>query len=109
MPSFFSNFTPLSQLIRSLRIRNERNRPGYVRSQSSDPVECLAEVMQSEISPRIFANSFSPLVLFKADCETEELVKGLHMVSLMKDTGLERDSPVSSVPFFFCLRMWRKK
>ena len=48
----FSTFTPLSQLIWLLRIRNERTRPEYVHSQSYDPVECLAEVMQSEIRPR---------------------------------------------------------
>ena len=93
MSSSFSYFTPLSQLIRSLRIRNERTRPGYVRSQSYDPVECVAEVMQSEICPRFFVNSFSPLYLFKADCEAEELVQGLHLVSFMKGTGLEKDSP----------------
>ena len=46
------NFTLLSQQIRSLRIRNERIKPGYVRSRSYDPVESLAEVMQSEIYPR---------------------------------------------------------
>ena len=48
--------------------------------------------------PSFFANSFSPLDLFKADCEAEESVQGLHLVSLMKDTGLEKDSPTSSVP-----------
>ena len=48
--------------------------------------------------PSYFANSFSPLDLFKADCQAEGLVQGLHLVSLMKDTGLEKDSPASSVP-----------
>ena len=84
MSSYFSSFTPLGQLIRSLRIRNERTRSGYVRSQSYDPVECLAKVVHREICPRFSANSFSPFDLFKADCEAEELVQGLHLVSLMK-------------------------
>ena len=35
-----------------LRIRNERTKPRYVCSRKYDPVECLAEVMQSEIYPR---------------------------------------------------------
>ena len=43
-------------------------------------------------------SSYSLLDLFKADREAEELVQGLHLVSLMKDTGLEQDSPASSVP-----------
>ena len=42
--------------------------------------------------PLFFANSFSPLDLFKADCEAEELVQELHLVSLMKDTALEKDT-----------------
>ena len=36
------NFTLLSQLIRSVRIRNERSKPGYVRRRSYDPVGRLA-------------------------------------------------------------------
>ena len=43
----------LGQLIQSFRIRNEWTRFGYVHSQSYDPVECLAEVMQSEIYPSL--------------------------------------------------------
>ena len=45
-----------------------------------------------------FANSFSPLDLFKADCEAEELVQGLHLICLMKDTGFKKDSAASGVP-----------
>ena len=48
--------------------------------------------------PSLFPNSFSPLDLSKADCEAEELVHGLYLISLVKDTGLEQDSPASSVP-----------
>ena len=47
--------------------------------------------------PSFFANSFGPLDHFKVDCEAKELTQGLHLVSLMKDTGLEKDSPASSV------------
>ena len=92
------NFTPLSQPIRSLRIRNEQTRPGYVCSQSYDPVECLAEVMQSESTLVFFANSFGPLDRFKVGCGAEESAQGLHLVSLMKDAGFEKDSPESTVP-----------
>ena len=99
MSSSFSNFTPLSQLIRSLRTRNERIRPTYVCSQRYDPVECLAKVMQSEICPRFLWTVSAPWISSKpTHCEAEELVQGLHLVSLMKDTGLEKDSPASSVP-----------
>ena len=48
--------------------------------------------------PSFFANNFGPLIHFKVDCEAEELAQGPHWVSLMKDTGLEKDSPASSVP-----------
>ena len=46
----------------------------------------------------VFVNSFSLLELFKADCEAEELVQGLHLFSLTKDTGLEKDFPASRAP-----------
>ena len=49
-----------------------------------------------------FVNSFSPLDLFKADFEAEELIQGLHLVSLVKDTGLEKDSPALSAPRVCC-------
>ena len=52
--------------------------------------------------PSFFANSFSPLDLFKADFEAAELIQGLHLVSLMKDTCLEKDSPGSSAPRVCC-------
>ena len=45
-----------------------------------------------------FANSFGTLDYFKVDCRAEELAQGLHLVVLMKDTGLEKDFPASSVP-----------
>ena len=48
--------------------------------------------------PSFFANSFGTLDYFKVDCKTEELAQGLHLVSLMMDTGLEKDSPASSAP-----------
>ena len=86
------------QVIRSLWIQTEQTRPGYLHSQSYDPVECLAEVMQSKIYPRFFANSFGPIVHFRVDCEAKELAQGLHLVSLMKHIDLEKDSPASSVP-----------
>ena len=54
--------------------------------------------MLSVIYPCFSANSFDPLDHFKIDCKAEELIQGLRLVSLMKDTGLEKDSPVSSVP-----------
>ena len=54
--------------------------------------------MQSELYPRFFANSFGTLDHFKVDCTAEELAQGLHLVILMNDTGLEKDSPASSVP-----------
>ena len=37
-----------------------------------------------------FANSFGALDHFKVDCKAEELAQGLHLVFLMKDTGLEK-------------------
>ena len=40
-----------------------------------------------------FANSFGRLDHFKVGCKAEEGAQGLHLVSLMKDTGLEKDSP----------------
>ena len=52
---------------------NEPNPGMYVGCRSYDPVECLAKVMQSEIYPRFFANSFGTLDHFKADCKAEEL------------------------------------
>ena len=45
----------------------------------------------------VFPYIFGPLDHFKVDCEAEELAQGLHLVSLMKDTGLEKDSPASGV------------
>ena len=48
--------------------------------------------------PSFFANSFGTLDHFKVDCKAEELAQGLHLVFLMKDTGLEKDSPASSEP-----------
>ena len=45
-----------------------------------------------------FANSFGTLDHFKVNCKAEELAQGLHLVFLMKDTGLEKDCPASSVP-----------
>ena len=48
--------------------------------------------------PSFFANSFGTLDHFKVDCKAEELAQGLHLVFLMKDAGLEKDSPASSVP-----------
>ena len=48
--------------------------------------------------PSFSANIFGPLDHSKIDCKAEELVQGLHLVSLMKDTGLEKDSPASSIP-----------
>ena len=63
MSSSFSKLHPLSQLILSLRIRNERTRRGYVLSQNYHLVECLAEVMQSEICPRFFSEQFQLLAI----------------------------------------------
>ena len=54
--------------------------------------------MQSKIYPRFFANSFDPLDHFKVDYKAEKLAQGLHLVSLMKDIGLEKVSPALSVP-----------
>ena len=48
--------------------------------------------------PSLFANSFGTLDHFKVDCKAEGLAQGPHLVFLMKDTGLENDSPASSVP-----------
>ena len=48
--------------------------------------------------PSFFANSFGPLDHFKIDSKAEELAQGLHLVSLMKDNCLEKDSLASSVP-----------
>ena len=96
MTSSFSELHPISQRIWSLRIQNERTRHGYVCSRSYDPAECLAEVMQSEIYPR-FYEQFRTLDHIKVDCRAEELAQGLLLVILMKDTGLEKDSP-SIVP-----------
>ena len=48
--------------------------------------------------PSFFANSFDLLDHFKVDCKAEELAQGLHLVSLMKDTDLEKGSPASGVP-----------
>ena len=60
------NFTLLSQQVWSLRIRNERTKPGYVRSRSYDPVECLAQVMQSEVYPRFLRTVSVPQVTSKS-------------------------------------------
>ena len=48
--------------------------------------------------PSPFANSFGTLDHFRVDCRAEVLAQELHQVILMKDTGLEEDSPASSVP-----------
>ena len=48
--------------------------------------------------PSFSAYSFGTLDHFKVGCRAEELAQGLHLVILMKDTGLEKDSPASSVP-----------
>ena len=48
--------------------------------------------------PSIFANSFGTLDHFKVDSKAEELAQGVQLVILMKDTGLEKDSPASGVP-----------
>ena len=66
MSSSFSSFTSLSQLIWSLRIRNEQTRPGYVRSQSYGPVECMAKVMQNEICPPFLRTVFFPRITSKS-------------------------------------------
>ena len=73
----------LGQPIRSLRIRNERT---YVRSRSYDPVECLAEAMQSEIYPLF--RSFGTLDHFEVDCKAEESTRGQHLVIMMMDTSI---------------------
>ena len=49
-------------------------------------------------STLVFANSFGTFVHVKVDCKAEELAQGLHFIFLMKNTGLEKDSPASSVP-----------
>ena len=59
-----------------------------VRSLSYDPVGSLADVMQTEIYPRCFANSFGTLDHSKIDCKAEELTQGQHLVILMIDTRL---------------------
>ena len=51
--------------------------------------------------PSFFASSFGTLDHFKVDCKAEELAQGLHLVFLMKVTGLEKDFPASSVPRVF--------
>ena len=48
--------------------------------------------------PSFSANSFGALDHFGVDCGAGELAQGLHLVFLMKDAGIERDSPASSVP-----------
>ena len=53
-----------------------------------EPVESLAEVMQSEIYT---------LDHFKDDCKAEELTQGQHLVILIMNTSLEKDSQASSV------------
>ena len=88
-------FTLLCQLIRSLRIRNERTKPGYVRSRSYQlnvwPRLCRGK------STLVFTNSFGTLHHFKVDCNAGELTQGQHLVIMMMDTGLEKDSQASSV------------
>ena len=44
-----------------------------------------------------FANSFGILDHFKVDCKAEELTQGQHLVIVMMDTDLEKDSQASSV------------
>ena len=56
-----------------------------MRSRSYDPAECLAEVMQSETYE------------IKVDCKSEELTQGQHLVIVMMNTSLEKDSLASSV------------
>ena len=48
--------------------------------------------------PSFSGNSFGASDRFKVDCRAEELAQELHLVILMKDTGLEKDSPASSLP-----------
>ena len=48
--------------------------------------------------PSFLAKSFDALDLFKVDCKAEELTQGLHLVILMMDISLEKDSQTSSVP-----------
>ena len=48
--------------------------------------------------PSFFANGFGTLDHFNVECKAEELAQGLHLVFLMKDTSLEKDSLASSVP-----------
>ena len=52
----------------------------------------------TEKSTLIFAKSFGPLDHFKVYSKAKELAQGLHLVSLINDTGLEKDCPASSVP-----------
>ena len=94
---FSLNFTLLSQQIRSLRIRNEQTKPGYVRSRSYGPVECPAEVYAKRNLPLFFANSFDALVDFKVDCKAEDLTQGQHLLIMMMDTSLDEESQTSSV------------
>ena len=64
-----------------------------------DPSMCAFDLRPSWMSgrgyvernlPWLFANSFGLLDHFKIDCKAEELAQGLHLVSLMRDTGLEK-------------------
>ena len=45
-----------------------------------------------------FANSFGTLDHFKVDCKAEELTQGQHLVIMVMDTSLEKDSQTSNVP-----------
>ena len=49
-------------------------------------------------STLIFANSFGTLDHFKVSCKAEELTQGQHLVIMVMDTCLEKDSQASSVP-----------
>ena len=47
--------------------------------------------------PSLFANSFGSLDHFKVHCKAEELTQGQHLVIMLIDTSLEKDSQASSV------------
>ena len=68
-------------------------------------VEATTQLMSgqgyAERNSTLFCEQFRYLGHFKVDCRAEELAQGLHLVILMKDTGLEKDSPASSVPVYY--------
>ena len=85
-----------SQQIPSLRIRNERTKPGYVRSLSCDLVEYLAKNCKAK-STFVFCERFGNLGYFNIDCKAEELTQGLKLVISIMDSSLEKDFQTSSV------------